>query len=142
MATQKTQPTDIMPVDFIHSWVDQPGKIADALLLMEFMQNLTGEIPVMWGPSIIGYGSYEIKNSKGKVTGVWPKLGFSPRKTAFSLYVFSGSPEQINLLPQLGKYTMGKACIYVKKLSDIDLNILEELIHLVLLEHQQKAHQI
>lgn len=132
MATQKTLPTTISPFDFIQSWVETEAKKADAIALMEIMAQQSGEKPVMWGPSIIGYGSYDIKDAKGKITGTWPKLGFSPRKAALSLYVFDGSPEQIALLPKLGKYTMGKACIYVKKLSDLDLKILEEMIHLAL----------
>lgn len=135
MAAQKTLPTSISPLDFIQTWVESETKKADAIALMEFMAQITGEKPVMWGPSIIGFGSYDIKDSKGKITGTWPKIGFSPRKTAISLYVFAGIPEQLALLPKLGKYTMGKACIYIKKLNDIDLTILEELIHLALEHH-------
>lgn len=138
MATQKTLPTKISPLDFIQSWVESEAKKADAIALMEIMAQLSGEKPVMWGPSIIGYGSYDITDAKGKITGTWPKLGFSPRKAALSIYVFDGSSEQIALLPKLGKYTMGKACIYVKKLSDIDLKILEEMVHLALDHYKTK----
>jgi Domain of unknown function (DU1801) len=91
------------------------------------MQKITGYPPKMWGPSIIGFGSYHYKYDSGH-EGIMPLSGFSPRKSAFSLYVFTGEKEHEYLLEDLGKFKMGKACIYVKKLSDIDLYQLKKLM--------------
>jgi hypothetical protein len=92
------------------------------------MENLTGCPAKMWGSSIIGFGSYHYKSERSNQEGDWPLIGFSPRKSAISLYVFSGSPEHEYLLEDLGKYKRGKACIYINKLSDIDQKALERLI--------------
>jgi len=83
------------------------------------MQDISGHEAKMWGPSIVGFGSYHYKYESGH-EGDAPLIGFSPRKAAISLYVFTGLKEHENLLNDLGKYKMGKACIYIKKLSDID----------------------
>ncbi|MGP5700584.1 DUF1801 domain-containing protein [Glutamicibacter arilaitensis] len=83
----------------------------------------------MWGPSIVGYGSYTyISPANARTTGIWPKTGFSPRKAQLSLYGLKDLPQGASLLPQLGKYTEGAGCVYVKKLEDIDLAVLRELI--------------
>jgi hypothetical protein len=79
----------------------------------------------MWGSTMIGFGSYHYKSERSKQEGDWPLVGFSPRKAAISLYVFTGLPEHEHLLKDLGKFKMGKACIYVKKLSDINLDALK-----------------
>ena len=90
------------------------------------MSEWSGFEPKMWGPTIIGFGSYHYKYASGH-EGDAPMLGFSPRKAAFSLYVYSQTEESDRLLEQLGKFKMGKACIYVKKLADIDIPTLEKL---------------
>jgi hypothetical protein len=82
----------------------------------------------MWGPSIIGFGSYHYKSERSSQQGDWPLVGFSPRKAAISLYVFTGAEEHKYLLEGLGKFKMGKACIYIKKLSDIDQSVLKKLV--------------
>lgn len=91
------------------------------------MQRITGHPPKMWGASMIGFGSYHYKSERSKQEGDWPLVAFSPRKEAILLYVFSGAPEHLYLLKDLGKYSMGKACIYVKKLSDLNPEALENL---------------
>jgi hypothetical protein len=82
----------------------------------------------MWGESIIGFGSYHYKSERSRQEGDWPLVGFSPRKAAISLYVYTGLKEHEHLLKDLGKFKMGKACIYVKKLSDINKEVLGKLI--------------
>ena len=92
------------------------------------MKDFTGYEPKMWGPSIVGFGQYHYKSDKSKQEGDWPLIGFSPRKAAISLYVYSGCAGQEELLQNLGKFKMGKGCIYVKKLEDIDVEILKKLM--------------
>jgi hypothetical protein len=91
------------------------------------MKEITGSEPKMWGPSIIGFGRYHYKSEKSRQEGDMPLIGFSPRKAAISLYVYTGAKEHEYLLEGLGKYKIGKVCIYVKKLSDINLDILKKL---------------
>jgi hypothetical protein len=92
------------------------------------MQEFTGCEPKMWGPSIIGFGMYHYKSERSRQEGDWPLVGFSPRKAAISLYVYSGAAGQEDLLSGLGKFKMGKGCIYVKKLADIDQEVLKKLM--------------
>jgi len=128
MAEIKTQVHNGDVVEFIHSFADTEKKIEDALQLLDFMKKVTGFEAKMWGPSIIGFGKYHYKSERSKQEGDWPLVGFSPRKAAISLYVYSGCEGQDELLQQLGKYKMGKGCIYVKKLTDINLDALEGLV--------------
>ena len=128
MAEIKTKVHNGDVVEFIHSFADTEKKIEDALQLLDFMRKVTGFEAKMWGPSIIGFGKYHYKSDRNKQEGDWPLVGFSPRKAAISLYVYSGCEGQDELLQQLGKYKMGKGCIYVKKLSDINLEALEGLV--------------
>mgnify|MGYP001024511922 FL=1 len=128
MGELKTKQHDGDVFEFINSFANTEQKRKDSYELVEFMQKVTGYPPKMWGPSIIGFGSYHYKSKRSIQEGDWPLVGFSPRKAAISLYVFSGDPEHEYLLEGLGKYKMGKACIYVKRLADIDLAVLEKLI--------------
>jgi len=128
MAEIKTKQTNADVHDFINSFADTEQKRADSFELLKLMQEFTGYEPKMWGPSIIGFGSYHYKSERSRQEGDWPLVGFSPRKAAISLYVFTGSPEHEHLLNNLGKFKMGKACIYIKRLSDIDQNELKNLI--------------
>jgi hypothetical protein len=128
MTTLKTQKTEASVTEFIYAFADTESKIKDSLELLNLMQSWTGHEPKMWGGSIIGFGSYHYKSDRSKQEGDWPLVGFSPRKSAISLYVFSGSEEQEKLLNELGKYKMGKACIYVKKLTDINIQTLQKLV--------------
>jgi hypothetical protein len=128
MAELKTKQHDGDVFEFIHSFADTEQKREDSLKLVKLMQKITGHTPKMWGASMIGFGSYHYKSERSKQEGDWPLVAFSPRKAAISLYVFSGNPEHEYLLKDLGKYTRGKACIYVKRMSDINLEVLEKLI--------------
>ncbi len=126
MAKTKTAYTGIDVMDFVNSYVDNEQKKADSFRLIELMQEWSGCEPKMWGPTIIGFGNYHYKYASGH-EGDAPILGFSPRKAAFSLYVFSATERSEKLLADLGKFKMSKACIYVKKLSDINISTLQEL---------------
>lgn len=127
MATKnKTTETEISVDDFINSFVENDQKKKESHQLIELLSKWSGFEPKMWGPSIIGFGKYHYKYGSGH-EGDAPLLGFSPRKAAFSLYVYCSTDENRRLLEDLGKYKMGKACIYVKKLSDINLSTLEKL---------------
>lgn len=128
MAELKTKQTDADVFEFIDSFANTEQKKLDSYELVKLMQEVTGFEPKMWGPSIIGFGSYHYKSDRSSQEGDWPLIGFSPRKAAISLYVYSGSDQHAHLLKNLGKFKMGKACIYVKKLSDIDQGELIKMI--------------
>jgi hypothetical protein len=128
MAALKTQQTNASVEDFINSFADTEQKRKDSFELLKLMQNFTGYKPKMWGPSIIGFGSYHYKSEKSRQEGNWPLVGFSPRKSAISLYVYTGSAQHEHLLKDLGKFKMGKACIYIKKLSDINQDALKKIM--------------
>jgi hypothetical protein len=128
MAELKTKQNDADVYEFIKSFADTDQKRKDSLEILKLMQDFTGYEPKMWGTSIIGFGSYHYKSDRSRQEGDWPLVGFSPRKTAISLYVYAGSPGQEDLLKELGKFKMGKSCIYVKKLSDINQETLKKLI--------------
>jgi len=126
MVENKTKPTELGVAAYIDAITD-PAKCSDAKVLVKLMQRLTGEKPRMWGPSIIGFGSYHYTYESGR-EGDMPIACFSPRKAAFVLYSLMGGSGSEKLLAKLGKYTTGKGCLYIKKLADVDLKVLEELI--------------
>ena len=127
MATKnKTTETEVNVIDFIHSFVDKEQKKQDSFQLIELMKEWSGFEPKMWGPTIIGFGSYHYKYASGH-EGDAPLIGFSPRKAEFSLYVFSPTEENKHLLNDLGKFKIAKACIYIKKLSVINIDALKKL---------------
>lgn len=126
MAKNKTNYTDHDVTEFIHSFVEHGWKKEDSFRLVELLREWSGEEPRMWGPSIIGFGNYHYKYARGH-EGDAPVLGFSPRKSALALYVYSDTEKSKQLLKDLGKFKMGKACIYVKRLEDINLDVLKEL---------------
>ncbi|MBN1988983.1 MAG: DUF1801 domain-containing protein [Bacteroidales bacterium] len=128
MAELKTKQNSASVHDFINSFADTEQKRDDSFELLRLMQNLTGFEPKMWGDSIIGFGSYHYKSERSSQEGDWFLVGFSPRKAAISLYVYSGMPEHEHLLKYLGKFKMGRACVYAKKLSDINITALERLV--------------
>lgn len=128
MAELKTKQTEASVEEFIHQVADTDQKRKDSLELLKLMQNATGYEPRMWGPSIIGFGSYHYKSERSRQEGDWPLVGFSPRKAAISLYVYTGGEEQAHLLQDLGRFKMGKACIYIKRLSDINPDALRKII--------------
>lgn len=125
-AKTKTTYTGIDVNEFINSYVDSDQKKQDSYQLIELMTKWSGFEPKMWGPSIIGFGNYHYKYASGH-QGDAPILAFSPRKAEFSLYVFSPTEENKQLLNDFGKFKMGKACIYIKKLSDINISTLEKM---------------
>lgn len=127
MAENKTQYTDASVSDLIDA-IENEQKRADSYKLIALMEATTQEKARMFGSSIIGFGKYRYKYNSGH-EGEAPLIGFSPRKAAISLYVFCQGADQEILLPQLGKHKMGKACIYIKKMSDIDIDILQQLMH-------------
>ena len=126
MYEPKTKETDNSVIEFIEC-VENEKKKADAYQLVEIFEEVTGYKAKMWGPSIIGFGSYHYKYASGH-EGDAPLAGFSPRKAKISLYLAYESKEREELLECFGKHTKGKACIYVNKLADIDINVLKDLI--------------
>src|SRR5215831_570655 len=122
MADNKTKPTKMSVAEFIDSLTD-PGRRSDAKALVKLMQKASGEKPEMWGPSIIGFGSHHYVYDSGR-EGDMPVVAFSPRKAATVLY---GLSDAESLLPKLGKHTRGKGCVYIKKLADVDLKVLEAM---------------
>ena len=122
----KTKPTTVSVAGFIDALPDQT-KRADAKTLVKLMQRATGEKPKMWGPSIIGFGSYHYVYESGR-EGDMPIAAFSPRKAATVLYLQTGSPKAQALRAKLGKCSSGKGCLYVKRLADVDQKVLEALI--------------
>ncbi|TKC09435.1 DUF1801 domain-containing protein [Pedobacter frigoris] len=125
MAQNKTKETDVVVADFINA-IDNEQKRKDSFELLRLMQQISGCEAKMWGPSIIGFGHYHYKYESGH-EGDAPLIGFSPRKAAISLYIFMGLDRQKQLLDDLGKFKMGKACIYIKRLSDVDLDCFTEI---------------
>jgi hypothetical protein len=128
MAELKTKQTDEDVLAFIDSFASTEQKKSDSYALLKIMEEVSGCSPKMWGPSIIGFDKYHYKSDRSTQEGDWPIIGFSPRKAAISLYVFTGLPEHEYLLENLGKFKMGKACIYVNKLSDINPEVLDKLM--------------
>ncbi len=128
MAEIKTKQHEANVTDFILSFAETEQKQQDSFELIKIMQEYTGFEPKMWGPSIIGFGVYHYKSERSRQEGDWPLVGFSPRKAAISLYVYMGTPEQDKLLQEFGKFKMGKGCIYVKKLSDINVEVLKKMM--------------
>lgn len=128
MAELKTKQTNQDVIEFINNFANNEQKRKDSFELLKIMEDFTGYEPKMWGPTMIGFGMYHYKSDRSKQEGDWPLVGFSPRKAAISLYVYSGMPEHEHLLKDLGKYKMGKACIYVNKLSDINIEVLKKLM--------------
>ena len=126
MSDQKTRPTGVAIDEFIASVPDEKRR-EEARALDALFRRVTGFEPQMWGPSIIGYGSYAYRYDSGR-TGEAPATGFSPRKADLSLYVIMAEAGHDDLLARLGKHRMGKACLYIKHLSDADPGVLEELI--------------
>ena len=126
MADNKTKPTKISVAAFINALAD-PARRADAKALVKMMQSAAGEKPRMWGPSIIGFGSYHYRYESGR-EGDIPLICFSPRKTASVLYNVTASGDCKALLTNLGAHTIGKGCLYIKKLADVDQQVLKAMV--------------
>jgi hypothetical protein len=126
MADNKTKPTSLSVAAFIDAITD-PTRRADAKALVKVMQSAAGEKPRLWGPSIIGFGSYHYRYESGR-EGDMPLIGFSPRKAATVLYNMTESGDCKALLAKLGKHTAGKGCLYIKKLTDVDQHVLKAMV--------------
>ncbi len=126
MNQNKTKPNTSSVDDFIAT-IDDEEKVAESLEIIEMMREVSGETPVMWGPSIIGFGTYHYKYASGR-EGDWMKIGFSPRKAAFSLYLSCDADVFAEELETFGKYKRGKGCIYFKRLDDIDRNVFRSML--------------
>ncbi|MEH6948107.1 DUF1801 domain-containing protein [Bacillus sp. JJ634] len=123
----KTKENDNSVIEFIET-VESPKKREDAYRLLDIFTETTGFQAKMWGPSIIGFGSYHYKYKSGH-EGDAPLVGFSPRKAKISLYFATGDTTREELLKDFGKHTTGKACVYINKVADIDVDALKALIH-------------
>ena len=126
MAELKTKLNDADPKAFLES-IEDEAKRKDSYEILKMMEDISGCPPKMWGSSIIGFGSYQYKYASGR-EGDWLIAGFSPRKQSFSLYIMSGFDRYNELLAKLGKHKTGKACLYIKRLDDVDRSVLYELI--------------
>jgi len=128
MSDMKTRPTKESVQAFVKS-IEDPDRRRDCRTVMKIMKEATGARPQMWGPNIVGYGIYHYKYASGR-EGDWFLTGFSPRKQNLTLYMgLRGFEGNEALLEKLGKFKTGKSCLYLKKLEDVDLDVLKELIH-------------
>jgi hypothetical protein len=126
MATLKTAPTTASVDDFLAAVPDETRR-RDAIAVRDLMRQVTGEPPTMWGDAIVGFGHRHLRYASGRELD-WFLVGFSPRKAATTLYLGEGFPEKEQLLARLGRHTVGKGCLYVKRLADVDLDVLTELV--------------
>jgi len=126
MAESKTKVNDASVEEFLSAVKDEQ-KRKDSFEIIKMMKQVTRQEPKMWGPAIIGFGSYHYKYESGR-EGDMPQIAFSPRKQNLTLYIGVGEDSDNPLLTKLGKYTTGKVCLYIKKLADVDRNVLQELI--------------
>lgn len=126
MPENKTVETDASVADFLGG-VENETRRRDGLALLELMREVSGVEPRMWGPSIVGFGRYHYRYESGR-EGDWPRIGFSPRKANLALHLMFSSDETERLLGRLGKHKTGVSCVYINKLTDVDLEVLSELI--------------
>jgi hypothetical protein len=138
MAELKTKPTKASVKAFIDS-IEDGQKRADARKIASMMRRATGARAKLWGASIVGYGSYKYTNSKGE-DFEWMLTGYSPRKQALSIYIMPGFAHFERLMSKLGKYKTGKSCLYIRRLSDVDENVLEQLIGRSV-QHMRKKYE-
>lgn len=125
-AELKTKPSEASVEAFL-AGVEPPGRREDANAICAMMAEATGAPPVLWGPSIVGFGRYTYRYESGR-EGDWMLTGFSPRKANLTLYIMAGFAEHAELLGRLGKHSTGKSCLYVKRLADLDMDVLREII--------------
>ncbi|MEN5168062.1 DUF1801 domain-containing protein [Brevundimonas pondensis] len=124
MSEPKTQPTEASVEDFLAA-AEPARRREEGRILCALMQEVTGEAPVMWGPSIVGFGRYTYVNTSKKPAD-WPRMGFSPRKAALTLYLAS-TPQTEAMLTHLGPHTTSVACLYIKRLDQVDMGVLRDL---------------
>jgi hypothetical protein len=138
MSENKTRPTDQDVTDFLIS-VEHKTRREDGFALLEMMREVTGEDAVMWGSSIVGFGNYHYKYQSGR-EGDMPLVGFSPRKQSMTLYIMPGFDDYEGMLSDLGKHKIGKSCLYVNKLADVDEDVLRSLVRRSY-EHMKETNQ-
>src|SRR5687767_439917 len=126
MAELKTKPTQASVKEFLNQIPDKERR-DDCITVAKIMEEITGEKPKMWGPSIVGFGTYHYKYASGR-EGDWPISAFSPRKKDLTLYIMMGFDKRPELMKQLGKHSTSKSCLYIKRLSDIHIPTLKKLI--------------
>lgn len=126
MAELKTKPTDASVSDYLVQVPDERRR-QDCQTLLEMMREITQAEPVMWGDRMVGFGRYRYRSHTGN-SGEWLMVGFAPRKTELTLYLLAGLEPFSDLLAQLGKHKTGKGCLYIKRLSDVDMTVLRELV--------------
>lgn len=126
MSTIKTLANDGSVEDFINT--ASGTKRDDGFVLLELFTKITGEKAKMWGTSIIGFGQYHYKSERSKQEGDWPLIGFSPRKQNLTLYIMPGFSDYSDMLAKLGKHKTSVGCLYINKLADVDMNVLEALV--------------
>ena len=136
MSEIKTKVTTASVTDFIQA-VENPTRRADGFKLLEIFSRITGEPAKMWGPTMVGFGQYHYKSERSSQEGDWMMTGFSPRKASLTLYVLS-SEDYSDLLAKLGKHKTSVACLYINKLADVNMDVLEELIARSWAEMQRK----
>lgn len=137
MSDIKTVPTEASVERFLEA-VEDPARRADSRALLELMSRVTGEPPRMWGASMVGFGTYHYRYASGR-EGDWFLTGFAPRKNDLTLYVMAGFTAYDDLMSRLGKHRTGKSCLYLKRLSDVSADVLEELIR-ESVEHMRRTH--
>ena len=138
MSELKTRENDDSVTDFLDA-VPQEDKRKDSYVLLDMYKRATGKQPRMWGASIVGFGKYHYKSERSTQQGDWPLAAFSPRKQNLTLYFMQGFDEYLaEPLSKLGKHKTSKSCLYINKLSDIDLEVLEETVRKGFLEAKQK----
>jgi len=135
MAGNKTKPTGASVDAFIDA-AENERRRRDARTVLELMREVTGEEPVMWGDSIVGFGQYHYEYNSGR-EGDWFLAGFAPRKSNLVVYIMSGFPRHAELMQKLGKHRTGSSCLYINKLDDVDLDVLRELVRRSV-EHMRK----
>ena len=126
MTELKTKPNDKNVIEFLDN-VENPKRREDSFKILKLMREITQEEPLMWGDSIVGFGSYHYKYASGREAD-WLAIGFSPRKQALTVYIMDGFEKYDDLLKNLGKHKTGKSCLYINKLKDIDISVLREII--------------
>lgn len=126
MADLKTQPSDASVDQFIQAVADEQRR-QDAIALLALMKRITQQEPQLWGGTMVGFGRYHYSYASGR-SGTWFVTGFAPRKRETTVYIMAGFEPYAALLEQLGKHRLGKSCLYIKRLADVDMQVLETLV--------------
>jgi len=126
MTELKTKPNDKSVIEFLNN-VENKTRREDSFVVLKLMKEVTEEEPIMWGDSIVGFGSYHYKYASGREAD-WLQIGFSPRKQSLTIYIMDGFEKYEELLDQLGKHKTGKSCLYINKLDDVSIPVLKDIM--------------